>query len=755
MKLFARILPEQVDLLSHHIPAALTGHVLLVSLVAYVVAGHVEPLVLLAWCAAHAVVLAFRYRTVRLHLRPRADSPARKPAYWATLYFTGSALSGIVWGASVAMFQLGNSSSYVFFIISIIAGLAGVSILTLGTSFPVFAAMIVPLMGLPMLWMFMQQDGMYWASGISLFLGMSYLLLAGRVYSKFSEKGILQTQALHLSEQRFRDVSEAAGEYLWETDLNLTYTYASDKSLSIKGFAPAELLGKTPMDFMPEEDRTEFAAVARRAVTEKAPFSFQHRNIGANGQTQWEEINGMPICDASGTVTGLRGAGMNITEKKKSEEIIWQQANLNTLTQLPNRRLFNDRLEQSIRNCLRDNTNLAVLFLDLDKFKEVNDSLGHKAGDMLLMEVAERIRACVRKPDTVAHFGGDEFTIILSNIAEDHQVHVGAIAQKIIANLSEPFHLHDEVVCISASIGIAMFPSDGASPEQLVRHADQAMYLAKTSGRNQFQYFTTSLHTAAIERKTLIADLRNALPGKQLALHFQPIVELSSGRVHKAEALLRWRHPARGMVSPLKFIPLAEETGLINPIGDWVFKEAAQWAKRWSAIHADFQISVNKSPVQFVAQGVNKAWLFDYLREIGLPGDHIVVEITEGLMLEADYEIKKKLNQLKDAGMQIAVDDFGTGYSSLSYLNQFNFDYLKIDQSFVRDIEHNPSSIALSNAIIVMAHKLNLKVIAEGIETVEQRQLLADMGCDYGQGYFWSKPIPAEEFEKYLQASPA
>ena len=391
-----------------------------------------------------------------------------------------------------------------------------------------------------------------------------------------------------------------------------------------------------------------------------------------------------------------------------------------------------------------------MLFLDLDKFKEVNDSLGHKTGDALLIAVAKRIRHLIRGQDTVAHFGGDEFSIILNGLTVEPHAQIEEVLQKLIASLSEPYALNDEVLYISASIGIALYPSNGDTPEQLVTHADQAMYLAKTSGRNRYQYFTPALQAAATERKELIADLRNALSKRQFALYFQPIVDLADGRIHKAEALIRWTHPTRGPISPAKFIPLTEETGLINPIGDWVFKEAAQWAKRWSGICNDFQVSVNKSPIEFLCQRHGEDWLCQYLAELNLPGPHVVIEITEGLMLEADSAIQEKLACLQAAGLQIAIDDFGTGYSALSYLSSFNFDYVKIDQSFVRDLETKPSNLALCSAIIVMAHKLGLKVIAEGVETEQQRQLLTDMGCDYGQGYFWSRPVPAETFEQLL-----
>jgi diguanylate cyclase (GGDEF)-like protein len=448
-------------------------------------------------------------------------------------------------------------------------------------------------------------------------------------------------------------------------------------------------------------------------------------------------------------------------------DAIWKQANFDTLTGLPNRNMFHDRLEQEAIKFHRTNIPLSLLLIDLDQFKEVNDTLGHAVGDALLQEAAHRIRACVRKSDTVARLGGDEFTVILPQLADTS--HVEDIAQKIINKMAEPYHLGSEIVYVSASIGITLYPNDAADIDILIQNADQAMYVAKNQGRNRFSYFTPALQQAAQTRLRLIHDLRGALAANQFRVYFQPIVELSSGHIHKAEALLRWQHPERGMVSPMEFIPLAEETGLIVEIGDWVFQESARWMKRWNNQFANeiqtganqspmqipgcCQISVNVSPVQFkIGNSVFAEEWLQQLQKLGFSGKNIVIEITEGLLLNAESDILKKLLKLRDAGIQVAIDDFGTGYSSLSYLKKFDIDYLKIDQSFVRNLETDPNDMALSEAIIVMAHTLGLKVIAEGVETEGQRKLLAAAGCDYAQGYLFSKPVPPEEFEALLKS---
>jgi len=453
----------------------------------------------------------------------------------------------------------------------------------------------------------------------------------------------------------------------------------------------------------------------------------------------------------------------DITKQKKSEELIWNQANFDTLTGLPNRHMFHDRLTQDIRKAHRAGLKTALLFIDLDKFKEVNDTLGHSMGDILLKEAARRISSCVRETDTVARLGGDEFTVILAELYDTGSVE--RVAENILQNLAKPFRLGDEIAYISASIGITLHPVDATEAEDLLKNADQAMYAAKNGGRNRFSYFTQSMQQAAQTRLRLINELRGALAGGQFRVYYQPIVELATGRIEKAEALIRWQHPERGMVSPAQFIPLAEETGLIVEIGDWVFRDAAQHLKRWNTLHHQelqvsvnvspsdlkFQISINVSPTQLRQPDcICRTWL-DYLQELDLPGNSIAIEITEGILLETGSDITRKLAEFRNAGIHISIDDFGTGYSSLSYLKKFDIDYLKIDRSFVRDLASDPNDRALSEAIIVMAHKLGLKVIAEGVETETQRALLTQAGCDYAQGYLFCRPVPADEFEKLLK----
>jgi len=435
--------------------------------------------------------------------------------------------------------------------------------------------------------------------------------------------------------------------------------------------------------------------------------------------------------------------------KEKSETLIWQQANFDALTGLPNRRMFQNRLEQGIKKTKRSGLPFALMLFDLDHFKQVNDTFGHGTGDILLKDAAKRLNSCVRETDFIARLGGDEFIVILNELEKPKIVE--RVADKILSKLAEPFQINNEVAYVSSSIGIAFYPENGKDIDTLLTNADQAMYASKNRGRNCFSYFTPSMQKSAQARWRLIDDLRNALSNDQFQVHYQPIVELTTGMVHKAEALIRWHHPTHGMVSPTEFIPVTEETGMIISIGDWVFRQVADHAKKWrSSYHASLQISINVSPIQFHNQNCDlNAW-FNHLHLLGLPGQSIELEITEGLLLDTNTNVTRQLLLLRDAGIQVSIDDFGTGYSSLSYLKKFDIDYLKIDQSFIHNLTDESDDMALSEAIIVMAHKLGLKVIAEGIETSQQRDLLLAAGCDYGQGYFFSKPLPPEEFENFL-----
>jgi len=447
-------------------------------------------------------------------------------------------------------------------------------------------------------------------------------------------------------------------------------------------------------------------------------------------------------------VVSVLGIGRDISERLAYEAAIWRQANFDSLTELPNRRMFNDRLDMAAKAAQRSGQAMVLMLIDLDHFKEVNDTLGHEHGDQLLREAARRVVGCVRDTDTVARLGGDEFAVILSSIESPEAV--DRIAQTLIDHLSEAYLVGGERAYVSASIGITRFPDDARDLGVLLKYADQAMYGAKTAGRNRFNHFTSDLQESALRRSRLGGDLRLALEQQQFEIHYQPIVDLATGAVRKAEALLRWNHPVHGLISPTEFIPLAEETGLIVAISDWVFRQAVEQTRQWSQQHEALQISINLSP--FLLRHSDKllgSWL-DHLRERGFDGRQIVLEITEGTLLHAERRVINSLLALRDAGIQVAIDDFGTGYSSLAYLKRFDIDYLKIDRAFVHNLGEDADNRALCEAIIVMAHKLSLQVIAEGVETAGQRDFLANSNCDFAQGFLYARPQPAADFARWV-----
>jgi len=534
------------------------------------------------------------------------------------------------------------------------------------------------------------------------------------------------------------------------TDTKGTIEYVNKKFTVVTGYSFEESIGQNPRILKSGKQGADFYERLWKTILAGNEWHGEICNRKKNGELYFEQVSISPVTDEHGVIINFVAVKEDITDKKKTEEMIWKQANFDTLTGLPNRRMFRERMEQEIRKSNRSGLPIALMFIDLDHFKEINDTLGHDIGDILLTEASRRITDCVRATDIVARLGGDEFTVLLVEVEDVTSVE--RIALSIVEKLAASFQLKEEVAYVSASIGITLYPNDADTIEELFKNADQAMYVAKEQGRNRHSYFTHALQEAAQTRLHLINDLRGALAAGQFMVYFQPIVELATGRIDKAEALIRWQHPERGMVSPAQFIPLAEETGLILEIGDWVFYESMRWTKRWRTLcNPVLQISVNKSPIQFYKDGDEHAVWLAHLRDIDLPGQGLVIEITEGLLLDSNKSINGALLTLRNSDIQVSIDDFGTGYSSLSYLKKFDIDYLKIDQSFVRHLETDHNDLVLCEAIIVMAHKLGIKVIAEGVETERQRDMLVAAGCDYAQGYLYSRPIPAEEFEELLK----
>ncbi|WP_338051185.1 EAL domain-containing protein [Propionivibrio soli] len=543
-------------------------------------------------------------------------------------------------------------------------------------------------------------------------------------------------------------VFETSQESILVTDARGNIISVNGVCQEMNGYSAAELIGQTPRILRSGRHSPEFYAAMWETINATGHWQGEVWNQRRNGEVfpVWLRIS--VYRDASGKVRNYVGTATDISERLAAQERIRQLAYFDPLTNLPNRRMLQDRAQQALASAEREHKQLALLFLDLDHFKTINDSLGHSAGDRLLREVARRLSASVRRMDTVARLGGDEFVVLLTEATLEGTAEV---ARKILDVVARPYPVDQHELGVTPSVGISVFPQDGTDFETLLKHADAAMYRAKESGRNAYQFFTSEMNAAALERLTLENSLRQGIERGEFLLYYQPQVEVSSGRIVGAEALVRWRHPMIGMVPPGKFIPVAEVSGLIVVIGDWVLREACRQNKAWQDEGLPpIRIAVNISSVQFRGGQLEKS-VRTVLADTALAAEWLELELTEGIVMGGANETIDTLQRLSSIGVKLAIDDFGTGYSSLSYLKRFPIDKLKIDQSFVRDIVGDPDDWAIATAVISMGHSLRLSVIAEGVEHAEQLEMLESQGCDEVQGYYFSAPLPAEGFAELLR----
>jgi diguanylate cyclase (GGDEF)-like protein/PAS domain S-box-containing protein len=554
--------------------------------------------------------------------------------------------------------------------------------------------------------------------------------------------------AMRESEERYRKLFDLSPDALLiHTDGRIMFVNGMCARL-FGAASPADMVGKPVLElFHPE---------SHERVRQRIRQTMQEQRIGAPEERRILRLDGsageVEVAASAFTHQGKPSVQVvlrDITERNKARERLNYLAQYDSLTGLPNRTLFRDRLEQGLSHAQRSPRPAALLFIDVDRFKEVNDTLGHAIGDKLLQQVAERLKACVRSGDTVGRFGGDEFGVILMDLAKPGDA--GLVAQKINDSLAQPFDIDGHQIFVSASIGITLYPADAADAGTLSMNADAAMYRAKEKGRNNHQFFTPEMNERAMQRMEMEASMRRALQQSEFALHYQPKVDLASGEICGIEALLRWSHPQKGPVSPAEFVPILEDTGLIIPVGEWVMREACRQIGAWqkAGLMAP-PVAVNLSARQFQDKGLEDK-IRAIIAESGIDPTLLQLEITESLLMNDPKAAERILLALKDAGVKLSIDDFGTGYSSLAYLRRFPLDVLKIDRAFIKDIVGNPDDAAITLAVISLAHSLMLKVVAEGVETEAQVNLLTQHGCDEFQGYFFSKAVPASELEALIR----
>jgi diguanylate cyclase (GGDEF)-like protein/PAS domain S-box-containing protein len=709
------------------------------------------------------------------------------------------------------------------------------------------------------------------AAGATFGLGVVLLWLFNLVIGRV-EKRLSASQAeMMRSEARFRGLVESSSDWIWEIDASARYVYVSPKVKDLLGYAPAEMLGKTPFELMPVQESARVANIFAGIAASRKPFqAMEKRNLHKDGHIVVLETSGVPILGQNGELLGYRGVDRDISARKRADQLIqessqrlsllfqqtplaviewdinfrvldwnpaaedifgyskaevlgchatelilpesvkphvdlmWNEllsgqgghrstnenvtkdgriiycewyntrqvnsegqligvaslaqdvteqkiaaerasylAYYDELTGLPNHILFKERLSQSFVEATRNSRLVGVMFLDIDHFKVVNDTLGHEAGNLLLQAVSQRLQGCFRPGDTVARFGGDEFTVALAEVA--HVDDVAQVAQHIVEGFREPFDISGHELFVTFSMGISLYPFDDGSVENLLRNADSAMYTAKAEGRNCYRFYAAAMTERATHHLHLQAGLRRALDKDEFVLYYQPQLEVGTNRIVGVEALVRWQHPEKGMLSPMQFIPVAEETGLIVPMGEWVLRQACLQAKAWQEQGLPpVRMAVNLSARQFKAP-LFPLRVLEILDETGLEPQYLELEVTESILVDGMEAVSSDLHDFKHAGIIIALDDFGTGYSSLSYLKRFPIDKIKIDQSFVRDILFDASDASLVRAIIAMARALNLKVIAEGVESQGQFDLLREDGCDEVQGYHVAAPLSAEQ----------
>ncbi|TKI57074.1 EAL domain-containing protein [Brevibacillus antibioticus] len=593
-----------------------------------------------------------------------------------------------------------------------------------------------------------KDDGYYWVDTTI----VPFKNQAGEIYQYLSIRSDITARKqmedeLKRSEEKYRIIAENTSDIISIINLDGEFLYLSPSHKRVWEHTVPDEEILNLFEWIVEDDRDIFAYAIHHAFSTRKEYMVECRINTQRNDVIWTESKINPIMDEEGNVTKLLLVTRDVTDRKRSEETIHHLAYHDALTDLPNRRMYVQQLSKEMIQAKRFQSNLAVLFLDLDRFKDVNDSFGHDVGDMLLIKAAKRLQACLKPGDVVARLGGDEFTIMQNQVQDRNEV--TALAEQIMYQLQRPFELAGHVFTVSCSVGIALYPQDGDNPEDLLKRADTALYTVKSRGKNGYDFFDPTMEAKSLERILMENEMRKAIEQEQFQIYYQPKIDIATSAMTGMEALVRWVHPELGIIPPNRFIPIAEETGMILALGEWILKQACKQNKIWHDQGYTLRVSVNLSARQIYQKDLIEM-IKDILQETNLSPDWLELEITESIFVKME-EATAVLQQIRDIGIQISIDDFGTGYSSFSYIKSLPVDTIKIDASFIRDIHHNQESQAIVKAIVTIAQSLNMNVIAEGIELHDQVAALKENGCDHGQGYLFSRPLPTDAFDQFLR----
>jgi diguanylate cyclase (GGDEF)-like protein/PAS domain S-box-containing protein len=593
-------------------------------------------------------------------------------------------------------------------------------------------------------WLHCRLDGTSFDAEVSL----NRITLGDKTYLQAIVRDSTERKVHDAQLSKLSSVMEQTADIVIVTDTAGYIEYVNPSFEKITGYTYKEAVNNTPHLLASGKHKPAFYKHLWDTITAGNSYSNIFINRRKDGSLYYEEKTITPIKDHAGTITHFVSTGKDISEHIQVQEHLQHMTHHDALTDLPNRNLFLDRLQQSLTRARWHNRLVAVMFLDMDRFKYINDTFGHNVGDQLLLQLSERLSKCVRDGDTIGRFGGDEFAILLDDIDSDK--HISSLAEKLLDALKQPFKIHKQELFVTASIGVSIFPNDGEDADTLLHNADVAMYRAKELGKNNYQFYSDDLSAQIFERLTLENHLRRAVENNEFVLYYQPQIDAHNERITGVEALLRWQHPDLGLVSPNNFIPLLEETGLIEQVGHWLLETACRQSRDWhDAGWPYLHMSVNISSRQFNNPDFISS-VHDIISTTGINPEFLELEITESMLMRNASATIHALNSLSRLGVRFAIDDFGTGYSSLSYLRRFPIDTIKIDRSFIHDVTDNPDDAAITSAIIVMAKNLSLNVIAEGVENQQQLEFLSSRNCHYLQGNLISPPLPAEELTELL-----